>query len=223
VSPGFDEELIHKMRTTVKKMRALADWTGSSRKNIFRKYYKTAGNIRNVQLLLKKIKGGEYNVPGPFTVWLERMLHQLKVEWQKKYDKDEIKTQLKELKKTIHVQQHKSNSMKFAVKKNDKIISLKNVRPLSDDQIHSGRKTLKEIDYLNKWENKNSDEGMKKLSEETGQFMDSISAIKLLEQYIEQEKNETDRNAANELLAKWKKDKEGEKIKLLNSIDSLPA
>ncbi len=204
-------------------MRALADWIGSSRKNIFRKYYKTAGNIRNVQLLLKKIKGGEYNVPGPFTVWLERMLHQLKVEWQKKYDKDEIKKQLKELKQTFHVQQHKSNSMKFAVKKNDKIISLKNVRPLSDDQIHSGRKTLKEIDYLNKWENKNSDEGMKKLSEETGQFMDSISAIILLEQYIEQEKNETDRNAANELLAKWKKDKEGEKIKLLNSIDSLPA
>ena len=63
---------------------------------------------------------------------------------------------------------------------------------------------------------------MKKLSDETGQFMDSISAIELLEQYIEMEKNETNRNAANELLATWKKNKEEEKIKILNSMDSLP-
>jgi len=44
----------------------------------------------------------------------------------------------------------------------------------------------------------------------------------LLEQYIEKEKNETNRNAANELLATWKKNKEEEKIKILNSMDSLP-
>ena len=210
------------MRTTVKKMRALTDWTGSSGKRIFRKYYTAAGKIRNIQLLLKKIKDGEYNVPQSFTDWLESMLHQLKVEWQKKYDKEEIKKQLRELKKSIHAHKHTSNSIKFAKDKNDKIAALKNVRPLSDNQIHSGRKTLKEIDYLNKWENKNSDEGMKKLSDETGQFMDSISAIKLLEQYIEMEKNETNRNAANELLATWKKNKEEEKIKILNSMDSLP-
>ena len=126
------------------------------------------------------------------------------------------------MKKLIHDHKHKSNSIKFAKDKNDKIASLKNVRPLSDDQIHSGRKTLKEIDYLNKWENKKSDEGMKKISDETGQFMDSISAIELLEQYIEMEKNETNRNAANELLATWKKNKEEEKIKILNSMISLP-
>jgi ATP-dependent protease HslVU (ClpYQ) peptidase subunit len=63
---------------------------------------------------------------------------------------------------------------------------------------------------------------MKKISDETGQFMDSISAIELLEQYIEMEKNETNRNAANELLATWKKNKEEEKIKILNSMISLP-
>jgi hypothetical protein len=92
----------------------------------------------------KKIKDGEYNVPQSFTDWLESMLHQLKFEWQKKYDKKEIKKQLRALKKLIHDHKHKSNSIKFAKDKNDKIASLKNVRPLSDDQIHSGRKTLKE-------------------------------------------------------------------------------
>ena len=222
VSPGFDEELIHKMRTTVKKMRAIAVWTGSSKKEIFRNYYRLSGKIRNVQILLKKISNSEYDVPGPFTDWLRGMLHHLKVEWQEKYDKEKMEKQFRELRKSIQVRKHKSNPIKFAEEKNNKFSLLKNERPLSDDQIHSGRKTMKEIDYLNKWENKNSDEGMKKLSDETGQFMDSISAIKLLEQYIKQEGDETNRKDANALLTIWKKEKEHEKIKLMNNIDTLP-
>ena len=222
MSPGFDEEQIHKMRTTVKKMRALSEWTGTQHTNFFRKYYKAAGRIRDVQLLLIKIRKGECIVPPAFSDWLEGYLHQMKIKWQKIFNEGDSNKQFKELKKSLKGKHQKKNTLKFAADKNDKIILLRNERPLSDEQIHTGRKTIKEIDFLNKWENKKTDEGMKKVSDETGNFMDTCSAIKLLRLYIEQETDDAKRKDAEILQTQWENQKEEEKIKLLNSIDSLP-
>ena len=62
---------------------------------------------------------------------------------------------------------------------------------------------------------------MKQLGEETGNFMDTISAIKLLEQYISAEEAESEKQKAEVILADWKSNKEEEKKILMKSIDSL--
>jgi CHAD domain-containing protein len=88
VSPGFDDEHIHKMRTTVKKMRALSRWMGippQVMKGYVRKVYRAAGKIRDAQLLLKSI-ATEDNVPPPFRTWLEARLEEMKMEWSRIYD-----------------------------------------------------------------------------------------------------------------------------------------
>jgi hypothetical protein len=82
---------------------------------------------------------------------------------------------------------------------------------------------MKEIGFLNKWEKNSSDEQMKKLSDETGNYMDRINAIRLLEQYLSDETDESNKNGAELILSDWKADKEQEKINLLKRIDSLPA
>lgn len=222
VSPAYDEEQIHKMRTMIKKMRALGEWSGVQHSNFFRKYYKAAGRIRDVQLLLIKIRNGDCKVPPAFSEWLESRLHQMKINWQEIYNAGSSNKQFRKLKKSLKGKKQNEHALKFAADKNDLIISFRNERPLSDEQIHTGRKTIKEIDFLNKWENKKTDEGIKKVSDETGNFMDTCSAIKLLKLYIEQETDEAKRNDADILLTQWENDKEAEKIKLLTSIDSLP-
>jgi hypothetical protein len=223
VSPEFDEEKIHKVRTTIKTMRAIGVWSGVATKKIFRENYRLLGRIRDIQLLLSKIKKGEYIVPLSFNDWLESNLHHLKVEWQKKYDEENIKEQLKKLEQSFN-EKNRTNkpSLKFERDKNKKLNSFMHERPLSDEQIHSGRKTIKEIDFLNKWENKKSGGQMKKLSDESGNFMDIISEIRLLEQYIDNVPDESKKNEAEVLLAAWKNNKEQEKIKLLGIIDLMP-
>ncbi len=188
----------------------------------FRENYRLLGSIRDLQLALNKIKNGEYIVPPGFANWLETNLHHLKVEWQKKYDPKKIEAQLKSLRKTFSNKNDGSkHALKFEKDKSEKLNSFMHVRPLSDEQIHSGRKTIKEIDFLNKWEKKKSGEQLKRISDETGNFMDRISAIRLLEQYLDQESDESKRNESRSLLEQWQKDKEQEKSKLLQSINSL--
>ena len=146
----------------------------------------------------------------------------MKINWQEIYNERRSNKQLKKLKRSLKSKKQNEHARKFAADKNHMIISFRNERPLSDEQIHTGRKTIKEIDFLNKWENNKTDEGMKKVSDETGNFMDSCSAINLLRLYIEQESDEPKRKDAEVLLTQWENDKETEKIKLLASIGSLP-
>jgi hypothetical protein len=61
------------------------------------------------------------------------------------------------------------------------------------------------------------------MSEETGNFMDRISSINLLDQYITEETGETNKNDAQSILAEWRNRKEEEKRNLMKIIDSMPA
>ena len=225
MSPEFDEEKIHKVRTTIKKMRAIGDWSGVPARKFFKKNYRMLGEIRNIQLLLSKINNGEYVVPAGFTNWLKNRLHLRKVEWQKKYDRGKIKNQLKKFEKRsgkVNLPKNK-HALKFEEGKTRRLIAFMNERPLSDQQIHNGRKMIKEIGYLDKWERKDLDGHWQKMSEETGNFMDRISSINLLDQYITEETGETNKNDAQSILAEWRNRKEEEKRNLMKIIDSMPA
>lgn len=223
VAPGFEEEKIHKMRTTVKKIRALAHWTGFPLGKSFRKIYKVAGKIRETQLLINN----KEVLPDAFSNWLQNRLVQLEDEWTRLYKKEEIKKQVNKLHKKSRLLQSHSVE-KFSKEKNETLHVFKNQRPLGDEQIHNGRKSIKEIDYVNSWLSKQdnlpheiaSEKTLKKVTDDTGNFMDVVSAIKLLDEYISQEPDEANRTAANVLRTRWIEEKEEEKNKLIKSIDS---
>jgi len=203
-------------------MRAIGVWSGTPVNKFFRESYRLLGSIRDLQLALAKIKKGEYVVPVGFINWLEGNLHHLKVEWQKKYDAGKTKKELESLEKTFNENNHvNKHALKFERDKSEKLNTFMYERPLSDEQIHTGRKTIKEIDFLNKWEKKHSGKQFKKLGDETGNFMDRISAIRLLEQYLAEETDASKKNETESLIENWKKEKELEKIKLLQSINPL--
>jgi CHAD domain-containing protein len=224
ISPDYEEENIHKVRTTIKKLRAIGDWADVPVKSFFKKDYRILGNVRDTQLLLSKIKNGDYVVTPAFTEWLENELGRYKAEWQKKYHYKRLKKQLTDLEEKLNEAVHRNkHSLKFEKQKDQTLSSFVHERPISDEKIHSGRKTIKEIGFLNKWEKNSSDEQMKKLSDETGNYMDRINAIKLLDQYLSEETDESNKNKAELILSDWKADKEQEKINLLKRIDSLPA
>jgi hypothetical protein len=222
VYPDFNEDKIHKIRTTIKKMRAIGVWMNTPVKKFFENYYKLLGEIRDAQLVLSKIKSGIYIVPVTFTNWLVSSLHHLKEDWQQNFEEKKAKKQLMKLANTLdNKNQNGKHSLKFEKNKNESLASFMHARPISDDQIHSGRKTIKQIDFLNKWEKKYSGEHMKKLSDEAGNFMDRISAIKLLQRYIAHETDASKIKDAELVLESWKNSKDLEKDQLLKSIDSL--
>jgi hypothetical protein len=224
ISPDFEEESIHKVRTTIKKMRAIGDWADVPVKSFFKKDYRILGNVRDTQLLLSKIKNGDCVTTPAFTGWLENGLRHHKAEWQKKYQYKRMKKQLSDLEETLdEAGRRNKHSLKFEKQKDQTLSSFVHDRPISDEKIHSGRKTMKEIGFLNKWEKNSSDQEMKKLSDETGNYMDRINAIRLLEQYLSDETDESNKKEAELILSGWKVDKEQEKINLLKRIDSLPA
>ena len=237
VSPGFDEEIIHQMRTTVKKMRAISSWAGI-RKLLNKKYlvnlYKTAGKIRDAQLLLKGIAVNDadtkpFPVPS-FVSWLNTYLEELKREWQDMYDEEKIKKLVGQLRKEILAsgdsnRKHRPNR-KFIKEKNEGLVSFQNERPLGDEQIHEGRKTVKEIQFVNDWKMKHQQEDaglimsddLKRISDQAGDFMDICSAIQLLEMYIASESNDENRNAAITLLNEWKAKKDEQRSRLFESM-----
>jgi len=224
IFPDYEEENIHKVRTTIKKLRAIGVWADVPVKSFFKKDYRILGNVRDTQLLLSKIKKGDYVVTPAFTEWLENELRRYKAEWQKKYHYKRLKKQLSDLEETLNeAGRRNKHSLKFEKQTDQTLRSFVHERPISDEKIHSGRKTIKEIGFLNKWEKNSSDEQMKKLSDETGNYMDRINSIKLLEQYLSEETDESKKNGAESILSDWKADKEREKINLLKHIDSLPA
>ena len=223
LSPGFDEEKIHRVRTTIKKIRAIGDWADLPVRKFFKKNYSILGAIRDTQLLLSKIEKGEHGVPVAFPDWLEHNLIDQKAEWNKKYRHNESKNQLKDLEKTLKKAKghNKKHSLKFEKHKDQTLIPFMHDRPINDAQIHSGRKTIKEIGFLNKWQDGDADDQMKKLSDITGDYMDSINAIRLFEQYINNEPDESKKQEAQSVLAEWRANKEREKSALLKRIDSL--
>jgi len=231
LSPRYNEEHIHKMRTTVKKMRALTRWTGLSpivMKGYIKKIYRLAGSIRDMQLLLMKLDTEE-NVPSAFRVWLESRLQEMKQEWEKVYDVKKIDEWCKTVKRDCRDHGFKKASEEFTNDRSSSLQTFKTERPLSDEGIHGGRKTIKDIQFVNVWQNKlygmvhenSSAAQMKVVADEAGNYMDVCKRIELLDDYILQEEAESELLLAQQLREKWVNEKGLVKSKVIENIDML--
>ena len=230
ISSGFKDEMIHKFRTGLKKLRALSRLFGLSHvviSSYLKKIYRISGKIREGQLLLKKI-ADENNAPPGLTIWLDSYLEKMEQEWDKLYDEGKIKKWLKKLEGKLSDKIRKPEAS-FYIDKMQQLKEIKNEYPLRDETIHRGRKLIKDIQYVHDWQEKNkipTDEilpmkELTELSDEAGKFMDITNELELLRSYIANEKDDEARSEAERLLKVWEKEREAEREKLTEGFKSI--
>jgi CHAD domain-containing protein len=230
LSPDFDDLLIHKMRTTVKKLRALLRLQGSYSKAFppsFKKMYRAAGSIRDSQVLLADLTENKKSLPR-FAVWLATHIAKMEKKWNKVYDHRKLKKWEKVLQKKIK-KNNGSGKDSFLQNKLEKLKHLGNNDVVTDDTIHRGRKLVKDMQYVSEWEQhihagNNNDlplKKMKEISDMAGGFMDKSKGMELLDEYRNEEKDEQALNSALLLAHEWESEKNDEKRKLMDAFRRL--
>jgi CHAD domain-containing protein len=163
IGDGFDEEVIHKFRVTVKALRAFlrlywlystSDKPGISSE--FLKLYHLAGAIREAQLELKQGPLSAY-FPAGYRSRVEVELAGFKHSWSEHYDKQVVKTQDDLLQQYPYFDLPVFALSDFVDQRLDLIRLLINMGAITDTELHTVRKHLKDIIYnmklaQKKWE-----------------------------------------------------------------------
>ncbi|HXS37005.1 MAG TPA: CHAD domain-containing protein [Flavipsychrobacter sp.] len=152
VSPTFDEEYIHKLRTQTKRFRALLRLitTDEQQPDVklskqYKDLYHIAGNIRDAQLMRQRIDKWKVRLP----TYLDKLHGNIDLQkhfWEKHYDKEILK-KLKD-KITDHKFQtlNKETFKKFFNRKLKNICEVVQYQP-NNEQIHEYRKEVKDMMY----------------------------------------------------------------------------
>jgi len=172
LAPRFDEEAVHRIRTTVKKFRALLRcWGRKGRRGLnadFKELYRLLGELRNIQLFLRSL----HEKPPELAAWARAHAAGLERRWQNLYDPSIVRKQVR-----MAGQRPRKKPLKaFLRKERTRVRSLLGERPLADETIHSIRKVLKDMQYT---VDKTPDE-LKRLADEAGRFVDSRMGVSMI-------------------------------------------
>ena len=226
VGVKFDADIIHELRTTFKKFRALLRWRKID-KNVysgFKKLYEASGELRNIQVVNEMLKK-EKDIPELFKRWLSTTIIHLQKQWDDQYEKEILKQLLQDVEDLkIKPGKHK----KFFSKRINRILHIINTDPVSDDDIHEIRKMTKDMQYVLEWWKKKkgstplvmniSIKELQNIGKRIGEYNDKRMLIILSTDYIRQEKEPGLVNDINSLLNKWQKEKEWQKDKLMMKL-----
>lgn len=181
VAPQFDENAVHRIRTTVKKFRALLRFGGRKGhrglRPDFKELYRLLGDLRNTQLLLGELHGN----PPELSAWARDHAATLERRWTVLYDPGIIRQQTRdagEPTKTVGRKRLKA----FLKKGRVQVRSLLRQKPLDDDTVHAVRKAMKDMQYTLEWFKRPS--SLDHVNQETGAFVDSRMGITLVDQGI---------------------------------------
>jgi len=212
-------------------MRALTRWLAmppALLKGYLKKIYGASGAIRDAQLLLRNLDKEE-NVPPDFRIWLEAHLLKKKEEWSELYNQKKMNEWRSKVKRYSHKRDSHHVGEKFMNNRSASLESFKTQRPLSDEGIHGGRKAIKDIQFVNNWQNKfygavhddTSAAQMKIVADEAGNYMDVCKKIELLDEYMTSETDEHSLQSAQHLRNKWTNEKQEQRGKVILSLESL--
>ena len=154
VGDDFDEKIIHDLRVNVKRLRALLRtywlFTGEARPDIpksLKKIYKTAGEIRDLQLLLKSVaRGGK--LPEVYRREIEVQLETAKKEWKDVYDMRKLARARKKLEAYSYKAIPSFIPAEFVKDRLALIDELRAADKEDDEDLHTVRKRVKDIVYL---------------------------------------------------------------------------
>lgn len=166
---GFDQEAIHKLRVTYKSLRAffrfLSWYYAASGIRIPKKIsalYRTAGGIRDAQLERLALEKYEIHIQG-YSDHLEATIKQRKADWKKLYRSGQIATLEEKLKLSTPGEVPLSALPGFLQAKIDLITSILQQNTVTDDQLHTIRKHIKDVLHNYKLAEKKWKAGARKL------------------------------------------------------------
>jgi len=224
----FNIDNVHDFRTSVKKMRALLRWLGSSKRSLtasFTAIYHLSGELRNAQILLKDPATEKEELTG-FRHWLSARVTRLEEEWYKKYDPRILRRLRKKIERASYKKANKRTIHQFFRKRVNRLNGILIIPSPPDEDLHDVRKILKDMQYVYAWGEKNEliDKGptgeiLKEIGHQAGSFNDRRIAIQLLSTYLEEEKPEGPALAALlETKQKWEEAKEQQKKELIATL-----
>jgi CHAD domain-containing protein len=227
--PHYKPGRVHDLRTTFKKLRALLRWQGQEMekkafKKRVKKLYRAAGDLRNMQVLLKDMHSKKTILP-QFTGWLKEKLDQSKKKWKKIYREKTTRRLEKNLPGPGSEILHRRW---FFTRKIRELQLILQTPSINDEALHEARKILKDLQYVIEWCQKNklvmpdiSLEQVKENGKIAGDYHDQCTAIELIETYIGQEKEAPAATAARRVRRQWMRQKAAQKKSLLQSLSLL--
>ncbi len=215
IGKEFDAGIIHKFRVSVKRARSFLlmyrmhtgqyDVVLSPR---LIKLYHLAGEIRETQLEIEKCKG-KRNLPVGYKPMLRKKLADRKDKWKDRYD-DRVLSKLRRRLATYEYQRLPAFTLdRFVNERLEAIAILNAVGDISDDEIHTVRKYLKDITYNIEWAGKKWTQAydlvrdlpiddFNKLTTEIGEFNDERLARAHILSFMSAQKDNGGKPAASE-------------------------
>lgn len=227
----YDEEDIHRFRTTAKKMRSLLRWQEVKPKKLpgsFMKIYHISGDLRNLQLLLVNYNEQKIILPR-FMLWLATSIGRLQQDWKSHYQK----AIMKKLRHHLHPAELAGLSgIKLEAFFGERMALLKQMQQLPnppDEQLHEIRKIIKDLYYTRQWCKKNWTPGftatskfkiqqLDKLSDLAGDYNDRSMGLLILADYLREEKDSKAGKAARRVQATLTRQKKSLKRELVRAV-----
>jgi len=158
VEDDFEEDVIHDLRVNVKRLRTFLRcywlFTGRARPQlpkVLRRAYKSAGEIRDLQLALK----GTASLPEVYLLTAERQLATAKEAWIRTYDKRELDKKLNKLRRYDYKPMPSFMPAEFIKNRLALVDDLRAAGMSDDEDLHTVRKQVKDVIYttrmVNEW------------------------------------------------------------------------
>ena len=227
IGAQFEIESVHELRTTVKRLRALLRWLAKGKaglpkflKNLFR----LSGDIRNIQMFLNSLEK-ETDASLHLKTWLQAHLSFEQNRWHLAYDPG-FQNRLR--KKMAALRFHRVSAKRmdqFVLLKKKEIKKILDQPRLTDEQLHSIRKKLKDLEYVLDWCSKIKLTGettpefpsIKKITIEAGEFNDKRVALDMMRAY-QQKEDITGDEPFQLMMVAWKKEVQRKKRKLIKDL-----
>ena len=242
IDPEFDVEAIHDFRVVYKKLRAffrlIPDGKAEEVKvpGKLKKLYRALGAIRDMQLQRQRIKNAVKQKPGKpqaYLAKLNREIRKQKEELLERFSNSIIADAEKKTALRLPSKLNKNNIRNFTQEKQSNNQQIIASGDFSDDNLHSIRKNLKDIYYVqeisNESENGRLPQNKKKSKDEDpakqfldkmGDFQDKRTGISLINSSWLMQITKNEQELLIQIKQGWIKDKVNMKRTLVSKLKS---
>ena len=191
VTIDFDEENIHQLRVSFKKLRAMLRLQKATKilTTDIKSIYTLAGELRSIQVA-NKMLSEEENIPPEVIHQLLENLSALKIEWEKVNHKKILLLLFSNIR---NLRIKPIQCKRFLSKKIKKLLHLMSANYLADHELHDARKLAKDIQYVlevckhshahSKRGRKISIKTLKKIGDDIGSYNDQLMLIVLFSKF----------------------------------------
>ena len=235
IQKDFDKDAIHAFRVQAKKLRAFLRLLDLKLPNKIKKVYAAAGQIRDIQLQLTQIRKASQAMeePAGYLLQLEEQLQKRKALFMAISKENHFGSSRRKLFKKLPAKLPFDNIADFLQGEIAVILVLVSAGLNSDDDLHSTRKKIKEIIYINELYkeeleqhhgavilDERSNKKALALADELGKFVDKWVALSLLKTGWLKNIQPEERKQLQSIQRRWQKQKRALRKRVTSDLKS---